>query len=126
MVHVCVNLSVVREVHFYRTESGDCPAEEFLDALTGKQAQKVVWVLRLVEELDPVPAQYLKKLADTDGLWEVRAQHGGNTFRLIGFFDAFRFVVVGGFSKKTEKTPRQEIDVALSRRRDYLSRRSGH
>lgn len=114
----------MREVHFYRTESGDCPGEEFLDALTGKQAQKVVWVLRLVEQLDPVPAQYFKKLVDTDNLWEVRAQHGGDTFRLIGFFDATRFVVVGGFAKKTEKTPRQEIDVASARRQDYLSRRS--
>jgi phage-related protein len=113
----------VREVHFYRTESGDCPVEEFLDALTGKQAQKIVWVLRLVEQLDPVPSQYLKKLIDTDGLWEVRALHGGDAFRLIGFFDSLRFVVVGGFTKKTEKTPRQEIDIASARRQDYLSRR---
>jgi DNA-binding HxlR family transcriptional regulator len=58
----------VREVHFYRTESDDCPVEEFLDALTGKQAQKVVWVLRLVEQLDPVPAQNFKKLVDTNDL----------------------------------------------------------
>lgn len=113
----------MREVHFYRAESGDCPVEKFLDGLTGKQAQKVVWVLRLVEQLDPVPAQYFKKLVGTDGLWEVRAQHGNDTFRLIGFFDAPRFVVVGGFSKKTAKTPRQEIDLASARRQDYLSRR---
>ena len=113
----------MREVRFYRTESGDCPVEGFLDALTGKQAQKVVWVLRLVEQLDPVPAQYFKKLVDTDGLWEVRAQHGGDTFRLIGFFDGPRFLVVSGFAKKTEKTPRQEIDLAEARRQDYLSRR---
>ena len=113
----------MHEVHFYRTKSGDCPVEEFLDALTGKQAQKVVWVLRLVEQLDPVPAQYLKKLVDTDGLWEVRAQHGGDTFRLLGFFDGLRFVGVSGFAKKSEKTPRQEVDVAEARRQDYLSRR---
>lgn len=113
----------MREVHFYRAGSGDCPAEEFLDVLTGKQAQKVVWVLRLVEQLDPVPAQYFKKLVDTEGLWEIRAQHGGDTFRMIGFFDGARFVVVGGFAKKTEKTPRQEIEVATARRQDYLSRR---
>jgi len=113
----------VREVHFYRTESDDRPVEEFLDALTGKQAQKVIWVLRLVEQLDPVPAQYFKKLTGTDGLWEVRAQHGGDTFRLIGFFDSSRFVVVSGFAKKSEKMPRQEIDVASARRQDYLSRR---
>jgi phage-related protein len=113
----------VREVHFYRTKSGDCPVEEFLDALSGKQAQKVVWVLRLVEQLDPVPAQYFKKLVDSEGLWEVRAQHGGDTFRLIGFFDGPRFLVASGFAKKTEKTPRQELEVAEARRQDFLSRR---
>lgn len=116
----------MREVRFYRNQSGDCPIEEFLDALTGKQAQKVVWVLRLVEQLDPVPAQYLKKLVDTDGLWEVRAQHGGDTFRLIGFFDRSQFWVVSGFAKKTEKTPQQEIDLAEARRQDYLRRRKGN
>jgi len=113
----------VREVHFYRTESDDCPVEEFLDALSGKQAQKVVWVLRLVEQLDPVPAQYFKKLVDTDGLWEVRAQHGGDTFRLIGFFDGPQFLVVSGFAKKTEKIPPQELEIAKARRQNYLSRR---
>ena len=113
----------MREVSFYRTKSGDCPVEEFLDALNGKQVQKVVWVLRLVEQLDPVPSQYLKKLVDTDGLWEVRAQHGGDAFRLLGFFDGPRFLAVCGFAKKTEKTPRQELEVAEARRQDYLSRR---
>lgn len=113
----------MREIRFYRTQSGDSPVEEFLDALTGKQAQKVVWVLRLVEELDPVPAQYFKKLVDTEGLWEARVQHGGDIFRLIGFFDASEFVVVSGFAKKSQKTPRREIDLALARRRDYQSRR---
>jgi phage-related protein len=113
----------VRDVLFYRTQSDDCPVEDFLDALSGKQAQKVVWVLRLVEQLDPVPAQYLKKLVDTDGLWEVRAQQGGDIFRLLGFFDGSKFLVVSGFAKKTEKIPRQELDVAEARRQDYLSRR---
>lgn len=55
----------MREVRFYRTPTGHCPVQEFLDSLTGKQAQKVVWVLRLVEELEAVPAQYLKKLGGT-------------------------------------------------------------
>jgi phage-related protein len=113
----------VREIHFYRTKSGDCPVEEFLDALGGKQAQKVVWVLRLVEQLDPVPAQYFKKLVDTNGLWEIRAQHGGDIFGLIGFFVESRFWVLSGFVKKAEKTPRQELDVAEAHRKDYLSRR---
>jgi phage-related protein len=114
----------VREVRFYRTKNGHCPVEEFLDALGGKQVQKVVWVLKLVEELEIVPAQYLKKLVGTEHLWEVRAQHGGDAFRLLGFFDGPRLLILtGGFAKKTERTPRQEIALAEKRRQDYSSRR---
>ena len=98
--------------------------EEFLDSLSGKQAQKVVWVLRVVEELDRVPEQYLKKLVGTADLWEVRAQHGGDAFRLLGFLDGDELVVlVSGFVKKTQRTPQREIARAEERKRDYLSRR---
>jgi len=48
----------MREVIFYRTESGDCPVEEFLDALSAKQAQKVTWVMELIEDLETVPVKY--------------------------------------------------------------------
>ncbi len=48
----------MREIRFYRTEAGYCPVEKFLDSLSGKQAQKVAWVLQLIEELDFPPAQY--------------------------------------------------------------------
>jgi phage-related protein len=114
----------VREVRFYRTQKDHCPVDEFLDALNGKQVQKVLWVLKLVEELEIVPAQYLKKLVGTD-LWEVRALHGGDAFRLLAFFDGPRLLILtSGFAKKTEKTPRQEIALAEKRRQDYWSRRA--
>ncbi len=114
----------MREIRFYRSRFGRSPVEEFLDSLTAKQAQKVVWTLRLVEEMERVPSQYFKKLMGTEDLWEVRTQHGGDTFRLLGFFDGPRLVVlVSGFAKKTEKLPRQELAVAAERRRDYLSRK---
>lgn len=101
--------------------------EDFLDSLGGKQVQKVVWVLRLIEELESVPSQYMKKLVGTEDLWEVRAQHGGEAFRILGFFDGSRLLVLtSGFAKKSEKTPRQEIALAERRRQDYLSRRSKH
>ena len=77
----------MRTISFYRTESGDCPVEGFLDSLTGKQAQKVLWVLQLIEELNRVPSQYFKKLVDTDEIWEVRVQFGSNIFRMLGFFE---------------------------------------
>src|SRR5436309_2029952 len=80
-----------------------------------------------VEQLETVPSQYLKKLVGTADLWEVRAQHGGDAFRLIGFFDGRRLLVLtSGFAKKTEKTPRQEIALAEKRQQDYRSRRQQH
>ena len=85
----------------------------------------MIWTLRLVEEMERVPAQYFKKLAGTEDLWEVRVQLGGDTFRFLGFVDGPRLVVlVSGFSKKTEKVPRQDLALAEERRRDYLSRKS--
>ncbi len=63
----------MREIIFYRMESGRCPVEEFLDSLNSKQAKKVAWVLQLVEELEVIPVQYFKKLVASDDIWEVRS-----------------------------------------------------
>ena len=98
--------------------------EEFLDELNAKQAQKVLWVLKVVQELPQVPKQYFKKLEGTDDLWEVRAEFGGDAFRLLGFWDAGRLVILtNGFAKKTQKTPEREIALAEQRKRDYQNRR---
>lgn len=98
--------------------------ESFLDELTGKQAQKVTWVMKLVEEMDVVPAQYFQKMPGTDDLWEIRAQYGGDIFRLYGFFDGRKLVVLAhGIAKKTQKVPRKEIEITEARKRDYFSRR---
>ncbi len=116
----------MRTINFYRTRSDECPVEEFLDSLTSKQAQKVAWVLRLIEELDRVPSQYFKKLVNTEDIWEVRVQLGNNTFRLLGFFDETEknlLILTHGFAKKTQKTPLQEIETATKRKHEYLSRK---
>ena len=115
----------MREVQFYRNANGHCPVEEFLDGLGPKQAQKVAWTLKLVKELPLVPKQYFKKLEGTDELWEVRAEFGGDAFRLLGFWDAGQLIVLtNGFAKKTQKTPSREIELAAQRRRDYLNRKA--
>ena len=113
----------MRTVQFYRLSSGKSPIEEFLDSLTGKQAQKVLWVLRLVEDIEIVPIQYFKKLAGTQ-LWEIRIQFGNDIFRLLGFFEnGSLLVLTHGFAKKTQKTPPQEIELATKRMEDHLIRR---
>jgi phage-related protein len=115
----------MKKINFYTSEDGKCPIAEFLDSLSGKQMQKVSWVLQLIEELDVIPSTYLKKLTNTDGIWEVRILVSGNIFRLLGFFDGDNLVVLNhGFQKKTQKTPAKEIKIAEKRRKDYLLRKS--
>jgi len=114
----------MRTIEFYRTASGDCPIENFLDSLSDRDAQKVAWVLRIVERLEIVPPQYFKKLVGTDDLWEVRAQMGGNNYRLLGFFENSRLLILtNGFAKKQQKTPIKEIELARQRRAEHLQRR---
>lgn len=114
----------MREIRFYKTLSGQSPIEEFLDSLAAKQAQKVAWVLQLVEELEVVPSQYFQKMVNTEDLWEVRVKSGSNIFRLFAFFDGPKLVVLAhAFQKKTQKTPRQAIRLAEERKRDYMRRR---
>jgi phage-related protein len=113
----------MRTVSFFRLPDGNSPVEDFLDSLSGKQAQKVLWVLQLVEELDIVPRQYFKKLIDNEGLWEVRIQFGNDVFRLLGFFESGTLLIItNGFSKKTQKIPHQEIELALHRKETFLKR----
>jgi phage-related protein len=117
--------SNVRTIEFYKTSTGRCPVEEFLDSLQDRDARKVTWVLRLVERMDTIPQQYFKKLVGTEQLWEIRVQIGGNSYRLLGFFDGpVMLILTSGFLKKQQKTPIREIELAHQRRNDYLQRRT--
>ncbi len=113
----------VREIIFYKTENGKCPVEEFLDSLTSKQAKKVTWVMSLVETIETVPKQYLKKLESSDGIWEIRIDFGSDTFRLLGFMHKGNLVILtNAFAKKSQKTPSSEIKLAEQRKMDHLER----
>lgn len=113
----------MREIIFYKMASGVCPIEDFLNSLSAKHARKVTWVLQLVETLGMIPIQYFKKLEGTDGVWEIRVDFGGDTFRLLGFMDKGNLVVLtNGFAKKSQKTPASEIELAQQRKTDHLNR----
>ncbi len=109
---------------FYEMSSGKCPVEEFIDSLSTKQAQKVTWVLTLIEKLPMVPITYFKKLINSNGIWEVRVSWGSDIFRLLGFFDGSELIILNhAFQKKTQKTPLQTIKLAESRKKDYFRRK---
>lgn len=112
----------MRKILFYETEAGEKPIKKFLDSLDSRQAQKIIWVMKLIEDHEQVPATYFKKLRTTD-IWEVRAQLGNNIFRLLGFIsDGNLIILTNGFQKKTQKTPKSEIELAEKRKKKYLER----
>jgi phage-related protein len=110
-----------RIIRFYRTTIKKCPVQEFLDSLSGKVVQKITWVLKIVEDLDIVPEKYFKKLQSYD-IWECRIDFAGNTYRILGFIhNGSNVVLTNGFTKKTRKVPKQEIELALKYKHDYIN-----
>ncbi len=94
--------------------------EEFYDNQTGKVQRKILWTLKMIEDIDRIPEIYLKHLKNTSGLYEIRVQVGSNIFRIFCFFDSDNIVVIGhGFQKKSRKTPQQQIERAEQIRKEY-------
>lgn len=115
----------MRKVIFYRTVNDKCPVEEFLDSLPGKVAQKIVWVLKLLEDLDVIPAIYFSKMSGTVNIWECRIKQGSNIYRIFAFWKGNEIILTHGFIKKTQKTPHNEIEKAENYKKDYLNRIGG-
>lgn len=104
-----------RKITFYKSYFQD-----FFDKQSKKVKAKIVWTFELVEDLPRVPEIYLKHIENTDGLYEIRVQHGSDIFRIFCFFDQGQLVVLAnGFQKKTQKTPKKEIDLALTIKAEY-------
>ena len=96
--------------------------EDFFVKQKSKVQDKIIWTFDLIEELSRVPETYLKHLENTDGLYEIRVKLGSDIFRIFCFFDDGKLVVLAnGFQKKTQKTPKQEIEKALKIKEEYES-----
>lgn len=79
---------------------------QFYESLTPKVQKKVLWTLRVIEDLERIPDTYFKHLKNSDGIYEIRVSSGGDIYRIFCFFDQGNVVVVGhGFKKKTQKRP---------------------
>jgi len=98
--------------------------KKFFDNQTEKVKAKIIWTIRIIEYVDKIPSTYLKHIENTDGLFEIRIQHGNDIFRVFCFFDEGKLVVLtNGFQKKTQKTPKREIEKALKIKKEYENER---
>jgi phage-related protein len=113
---------MAREIIFYETDFGEKPVEEFLADLDPAPRAKVVRTLELLREQQIVTSKLWKKLSGTN-LWEVRVEYAGNIYRfLAATAKGNRVILLHGFQKKSQKTPRQDMEIAEQRRKRYLQR----
>jgi phage-related protein len=108
-------VSKKRELFFYKNYFRD-----FYRTQSKKVQKKILWTLRIVEDLDKIPEIYFKHLEGTNGIYEIRVQTGSDIFRIFCFFDSNNIVVIGpGFQKKTQKTPENELERAKKFKHEY-------
>lgn len=82
---------------------------EFLKKQPVKVQNKIFKVIEAIETLERVPSNYLKFISGTDGLYEARIQLASNIWRVFCFFDNDKLVILlNGFAKKDQKTPKKE------------------
>jgi phage-related protein len=95
--------------------------EAFMKTLTPEQQQKIKYGLLLLKTQNRIPAKFVRCIED--GIYELRTEYEGNIFRTFFIFDAENLVVLfNGFKKKTQKTPRKEIDKAKQIKKAYYER----
>lgn len=110
------------EIKFYEDQTGRVPVKEFLDGLDIKMRQKM---LRSIQALQDMGISLRMPLSESleDGIFELRAKSGTNISRVMYFFIiGNRSVLTHGFIKKTQKTPRRELQRAKDIRADYFRR----
>jgi phage-related protein len=104
-----------REIFYYENHY-----EDFFSALPKKTQLKFNWTLGLIATMEWVPEKYLRSIKGSNGLYELRVEESSNIYRVFCFFDEGAVVIlINGFQKKTDKTPRSEIARAQRLRKKY-------
>lgn len=106
---------LLREIFYYEGHY-----LEFFAGLKPDAQRKFNWTLKLIATVERVPVKFLKHIEGSDGLYEVRVEWGGDIHRVFCFFDSGRLIIlINGFTKKTRKTPTNEIQRAERLKRKY-------
>ena len=106
----------MRDIFYYRDYYLN-----FFNKLKPEVKKKVNWTLQLIATIERVPEKYFKHIAGSTGLYEIRVEVGSDIFRVFCFFDKGQLIVLAnGFQKKTQKTPKNEIELAEKLKKQYF------
>lgn len=95
---------------------------KFKRTLQQQTINKIYQVIIYIMSLDVIPQTYLKSIAGAPGLFEIRVEDQGNAYRIFCCFDEGNLIILfNGFQKKSQKTPRKEIDTAMRIMNEYFA-----
>jgi len=115
-----MNENFIRDIYYYKSFYLD-----FFATLRPDVKRKFNWTLKLIATIDRVPVKYFKHMVDTTGLFEVRVEIGSDIYRVFSFFDEGRLIILlNGFQKKSQKTPKNEIELAEKLKKQYFDEKS--
>ncbi len=110
---------------FYTEEDGRSPVVEFLDGLDVKTRARFDWSIAQLRQRNVQARPPLVRHLEGK-LWELREESSTNIYRLLYvFFTGRHIVFLHGFQKKTQKTPRREIETALSCLDRFIAQQGG-
>lgn len=111
-----VSSKFIRKIYYYKHYYLD-----FFHKQSREVKAKFNWTLALVASLDRIPVKYFKHIEGADGLYEIRVEVGKNIFRVFCFFDEGQLIIlINGFQKKSDKTPMDEIELAMKLKKQYF------
>jgi phage-related protein len=91
---------------------------------TGGVQEKIDYVFKIIRTVQNVPKKFLDHMTGTDGLYEIRVEFESNIYRIFCCFDKGNLVVLfNGFQKKSQKTPKKEIELALKLKEEYFNQK---
>ena len=112
------------EIVFYKFADGTSPVKDFIRSLDVKMKAKTLKTIELLENSGTALREpYSKGLGN--GVFELRIKQGSDITRVLYFFYiGNKAVLTNGFTKKTNKTPREQIELCQRYKSDYERRKS--
>ena len=96
----------------------------FIDLFEGLRPEvkkKFNWTLELIATVEKIPKKYFEHITNSTGIFEIRVEVGSDIFRVFSFFDKGNLIIlVNGFQKKTQKTPKKELELAEKLKKQYF------
>ncbi len=109
-----------RQIIFHRHYFTDFYLEQ-----NDKVQEKIEYVFKILQTVQKVPKKFFDYITGTDGLYEIRIEVESNIFRIFSCFDKGNLVVLcNSFQKKSQKTPKNKIELALKLKGEYFTTKS--